>query len=338
MASVRSQVAALAGVGCAALAAATDPAPERWLPVEAAAGVDRAAEALAVDPGTGRIAVGGERGVAWGPLAGPLERVLSRGPVHDLVFERDGSLLAATEVGLYRIEAPDRVSEESVAIGDAARQVRGLAVSGDLVVAATSAGVFERVARDPSDWQRVAGLPFGEAQRVAITTGPHGERETWAAIDGALWSAGGEQGARRVTLPGAAEGEEGPIDLAVSIAGDLFAVLRRSLAVRSASGVWRIGRLVLPQARCRSGSGSSRAASGSRPMRGSSTPRSPRARGSAPRRRPETPRSQRLRARAMGSWSPPRRGCSAAPRCRRRRARHPRRGPRWRAHRTPIRP
>jgi hypothetical protein len=162
------------------------------------------------------------------------------------VFERGGALLAATEVGLFRIEAADRVSAESVGMGDAARQVRALAVSGDAVVAATGAGVFERMAGDPPLWRRVPGLPFGEARRVAIARRADGKPEVWAAIDAALWTASEEQGGRRLTLPGVAEGEEGPVDLAITASGDLVVVLRRSLAVRSAAGTWRVEPLVLP--------------------------------------------------------------------------------------------
>jgi hypothetical protein len=223
-----------------------EPAADRWLALDAPAGVDRAAEALALDARSGRIAVGGERGVAWGALGAPLERVLTRGPVHDLVFERDGALLAATEVGLFRIEAADRVSAERVGTGDAARQVRALAVADDAVVAATAAGVFERVSRDPSVWRRVPGLPFGEARRAAITQRADRKHEVWAAIDGALWTASEEQGARSVTLPGAARGEEGPVDLVSAPSGDLLVVLRRALAVRDSAGVWRVEPLVLP--------------------------------------------------------------------------------------------
>ncbi len=245
MASIRSRVAALA-VGMSGVAALAEPVAERWLPLEAPAGVDRAAEAVAVDPRSGRIAVGGERGVALGAPGAPLERVLARGPVHDLVFERDGALLAATEVGLFRIEAADRVRVERVGTGDAARQVRALAVSGNTVVAATGAGVFERITSEPSVWRRVPGLPFGEARRAAIVDRADGKPEVWAAIDGALWTASEEQGGRRVTLPGAAQGEEGPVDLASSASGELLVVLRRSLAVRSAAGTWRVEPLVLP--------------------------------------------------------------------------------------------
>jgi len=223
-----------------------EPPAERWLAFEAPAGIDRAAEALAIDARSGRLAVGGERGVALGALDAPLQRVLSRGPVHDLVFEGDGTLLAATEVGLYRIDAQGRASAEDIAAGEGARSVRALAVSGDALVAATAAGVFERVSREPTVWRRVPGLPFGEARRVALCTGPHGVREVWAAIDGALWSASAEQGARSVALPGAARGEQGPVDLATSASRDLFVVLHRSLAVRSAAGEWRVERLVLP--------------------------------------------------------------------------------------------
>jgi hypothetical protein len=162
------------------------------------------------------------------------------------VFERDGTLLAATEIGLYRIDVQGRASAEDVAAGEGARSVRALAVSGDAVVAATAAGVFERVSRDPARWRRVPGLPFGEARRVVLCPDARGASEVWSAIDDALWSASEEQGARRVALPGAASGEQGPIDLATSASGDLWVVLHRSLAVRSAAGEWRVERLVLP--------------------------------------------------------------------------------------------
>jgi hypothetical protein len=92
----------------------------------------------------------------------------------------------------------------------------------------------------------VPGLPFGEARRAAIVTRADGRYEVWAAIDGALWTASEEQGGRRVTLPGAASGEEGPIDLASTPSGDLFVVLRRALAVRSPAGAWRVEPLALP--------------------------------------------------------------------------------------------
>jgi len=243
----RPRTAALAVIVSALAAPAAKAGPaERWLPLEAPAGIDRAAEAVAIDPDAGRIAVGGERGVALGPLDGPLARVLSRGPVHDLVFEGDGTLLAATDVGLYRIAGPDRVSAVDIAMGEAVREVRALAVSGDAVIAATAGGVFERVSREPAVWRRVAGLPFGEARRVAIAADAHGRPEVWAAIDGALWSASAEQGARRVTLPGTAQGEEGPIDVASAASGELFVVMRRALAVRSTAGAWRTDPLVLP--------------------------------------------------------------------------------------------
>jgi hypothetical protein len=246
MHTLGTRIGALVAIAVGASAAlAAEPPPERWLAFEAPAGIDRAAEALAIDARTGRLAVGGERGVALGRLDGPLERVLSRGPVHDLVFERDGALLAATESGLYRIDAQGRSGAVDVAAGEGARSVRALAVSGEAVVAATAAGVFERISSEPAVWRRVPGLPFGEAKRVALTAGPRGS-EVWAAIDGALWSANAEQGARRVSLPGAAQGEDGPVDLAASASGDLYVVLRRSLAVRSGTGEWRVERLVLP--------------------------------------------------------------------------------------------
>ena len=247
MHSSRARISALVALLLAAPAGmcGAEPSAERWLPFEAPSGIDRAAEALAIDAHSSRLAVGGERGVALGPLDAPLQRVLSRGPVHDLVFERDGTLLAATENGLYRIDAQGRASAEDVGAGEGARSVRALAVSGDAAVAGTAAGVFERVSREPASWRRVPGFPFGEVRRVVLCAGARGPSEVWAAIDGALWSASAEQGARRMALPGAPQGE-GPVDLAVDAAGDLFVVMHRSLAVRSARGEWRVERLVLP--------------------------------------------------------------------------------------------
>ena len=130
--------------------------------------------------------------------------------------------------------------------GEAARSVRALAADADVGVAATAAGVFERAQGGaPGPWLRVSGLPFGEASRVALVRG-EGGLEVWAAIEGALWTASEEQGARRVSLPGAAQGETGPIDLVATHSGELIALLHRSLAVRSAAGEWRVERLVLP--------------------------------------------------------------------------------------------
>jgi len=242
------KLAAAAAAGLLATGASGEgPAGARWLRIDAPAGVDRAAEALAIDPGSGRLAVGGERGVAVGPLEGPLVRVLTRGPVRDLVFDGDGALLAATDIGLYRIEAPDLVRAERVGTGETARSVRALAAVAGRVVAATDAGVFERGAgAESAVWQRVPGLPFGEARRVAVVADGRGGTELWAAIDGALWSVSEEQGARRVSLPGAVQGEGGPVDLVSAASGELWVVLPRTIAIRSGAGEWRTERLVLP--------------------------------------------------------------------------------------------
>ena len=254
----------------------------------------------------------------WGAPGAPLERVLARGPVHDLVFERDGALLAATEVGLFRIEAADRVSVERVGTGDAARQVRALAVSGDAVVAATDAGVFERIAREPSVWRRVPGLPFGEARRAAIVA-PRGRqarglgRDRRRALDRERRAGRTARDAagRRAGRGGSDRSREQRRRAICS----WCCAARSRCAVPPARGA--SSRSCCRRARCRCGSPRTRAGSGSRPtpglLRGARARGSVAARGRAGRAAPRSPRS---RARAIGSWWPRRRDCCDARRCR----------------------
>jgi hypothetical protein len=231
--------------GIAAGAIHAEPVGGRWTRLGAPAGIDRAA-ALALDDVGERLAVGGERGVAWGPVSGPLERVLSRGPVSDLAFLPDGALLAGTDAGLYRIEGPGEVVAERIGTGEKAREVRDLDAAGGRVVAATAAGVFARTEDTSVAWRRVSELPFGEASRVALLPDSAGGASFWAVIDGALWTASPGRQGQRIALPNAAQGEAGVLALARGADGALFVVLPRSIAVREASGKWRTERLVLP--------------------------------------------------------------------------------------------
>src|SRR5262249_25107380 len=82
-------------VGAADLDEAGAPAPVAWRR-EAELPRAEGATALAIDPLSGRVAVGDATGVLVVQAGGRLERVLRRGPVHDLAFLPGGGLLAAT--------------------------------------------------------------------------------------------------------------------------------------------------------------------------------------------------------------------------------------------------
>jgi hypothetical protein len=94
-------------------------------------------------------------------------------------------------------------------------------------------------------WRRVPGLPFGEAKRVALVADRSGQREVWAAIDGALWSAGASSGARRVTLPNVAAGEGADRSRGRGV-GRAVRGAAPLARVRTAVGEWRSVPLVLP--------------------------------------------------------------------------------------------
>ena len=182
-----------------------------------------------------------------GALDAPLERVLTRGPVHDLVFERDGTLLAATEVGLY----PDRVGRSrrcrARRHGRSRAPVRALAVSGERSSRRPAAGVFERVAARALAVAARAGpaVRRGAARRDrrrARTASPRsGPRSTARSGPRAKSRAGG---ACRCRAPRRARRVRSISRRRAS--GELLVVLRRSLAVRSAAGEWRVEPLVLP--------------------------------------------------------------------------------------------
>lgn len=253
-AALLALLASAGGPAPAAPAASPSPpapaaqAAVRWERLRAPAGVERAT-ALALDASRGRLAVGGERGVAVGPVDGPLVRVLARGPVRALAFVPDGALLAATGAGLFRVDGPARVTALRVAPGEAARSVNDLAVGAGLVAAATDAGVY--LSSDTRAWRRATGLPFGRpATRVAIEGRTDDGALVWAAIDGQpwRWRVGETDGARRIPLPRAVLGESGVVDLTTDLAGADVVVLAEDgiAALDRATGRWRDERPVLP--------------------------------------------------------------------------------------------
>lgn len=241
----------------------------RWerLPLAAA---ENAPTAVARDASGTRLAVAIDGGVLAGPIEGPLERVLRRGPVHDVAFAADGSLLAATGAGLYRIGVDGTVARERVGTGET-RAARRLAILGELAAVATAGGVFGSTGE--GRWERLVGLPPREATTVALRA-VGGTREVWSVIDGQLWvtslrvtplqgTAAGATAARpegpagvalvsgpsrRLRIPLVAR-EDGPVDVVFGLTGDASTAVLfpTALAVRDeADASWRILRPTLP--------------------------------------------------------------------------------------------
>ncbi len=218
-----------------------------------------AVTALAIAPQGGSLAVGDARGLRFVSQAGgDLRRVLYRGPVHDIAFlpagfPAQGTLLAATEVGLYRIDADGQADLLAPAPGADARVVYRIAVSPAAVVVATGAGAFLSV--DVRHWQRLSPqLPFGAATSVALREHAGG-LECFAVVEGRLWRirlawAGERWVAEQVVremLPLTPEGG-GPVDLVFGVGGaETVAVLPTAFAARDAAGEpWRVLRPALP--------------------------------------------------------------------------------------------
>jgi len=249
----RLAAGALAALGLVRAAAATAQLPALdWSPVVAPVRGGEIA-ALAFDATRGTLAIGDVRGALVGPLAGPFERRLRRGPVRDLVFLDGDALLAASARGLFLIEAGGSVSEVSPGPGPAARAATRLAVAGGWIAVATDDGVF--FSRDARRWQSATnGFPAGAASALALRARA-GALECWAIVAGEPWSAlldpAGERlvarETRRQTLSfGAAAG--GPVDLAFERGGaDVVMVYASAFALREGPGDdWRVLRLELP--------------------------------------------------------------------------------------------
>jgi hypothetical protein len=257
------QGARLGAVAVATLAAApAAPAVQterlEWRRLAAGAHGE-AVTALAIDPQGGKLAVGDARGLRFVSQAGgDLRRLLHRGPVHDIAFLPAGfaaqaALLAATEVGLYRVDADGRADLLAPAPGAGGRVAHRIAVSSVAVAVATEAGAFLSV--DARHWRRPSPqLPLGPATGVALRERAGG-LECFAIVEGRLWlvrlartgkSWVAEQVVRE-TLPLAQEGE-GPVDLVFGVGGaETVVVLPTAFATRDAIGEpWRVLRPTLP--------------------------------------------------------------------------------------------
>ena len=209
--------------------------------------------ALAVEPGTGRLAVGDERGVWIGRSGREFRRVLHRGPVLDLAFLSEGALLAATARGSYRIDGDLGNVQIALGPGDRARAVRRIAAIPGLTALATDDGIF--VSRDARAWQRLTGaLPRGAVTAVAL----HRRGEfvaCWGVFDGAPWrvdlrpGAGGlgAAAAARETIPFAVQGG-GAVDIVTGLPdAALVVVFPRVLAVRREDAVGDRWEILQPQ-------------------------------------------------------------------------------------------
>jgi hypothetical protein len=200
--TARSLLAALAifFAGASTADSAPSPAPDAlasrepwlvWQPV--ADGLrGRRVGALALEPGSERLAIGDDQGVRLGGAGAPMRRVLHRGPVRDVAFVPGGGLLAATESGLYRIDASGPVGPIAPGPGPSARFVHRVAVLPDpagrtpsVFAAASEGGLY--VSLDGRSWQRLSGTqPTAPARAVALRR-VGGIVECWAVIGGQPW-------------------------------------------------------------------------------------------------------------------------------------------------------
>jgi hypothetical protein len=219
----------------------------RWQRSALFPGLDEAS-AVAFDPATGRLAVGDAQGV-WLSAGEPATaRVLRRGPVHDLAFSPDAGLYAATDRGLYHLDATGEVRERSLGAG--ARVVRRVLVTPELVLAATEGGAF--FSRDGWSWARLdAGLSAGAVEALAVRRLP-GAAHLWLIVDGSVQRATlkGEAGRLAVEevvrVPLAAGRGRDALDLSTSIPGAEVAVLGRWGLSLYKDGSWERFRPAFP--------------------------------------------------------------------------------------------
>ncbi|MBW2269373.1 MAG: hypothetical protein JRH16_12430 [Deltaproteobacteria bacterium] len=210
--------------------------------------------ALAFDPGSGRLAVGDARGLVIGTPGEALRRVPLRGPVRDVAFVAGAAswLLAATDAGLFRIDAGASLRAIALAPGHAAREVVRIATQSGAVALATAGGVF--VSSEGTVWQRASRRwPSDAASAVALRASASGF-DCWAIVAGRVWSVelhavgGGfrEADARQLVLPDAPTGN-GPVDVAFDIGGaDAVVLFADALAVRAErESEWRVLRPTL---------------------------------------------------------------------------------------------
>jgi hypothetical protein len=207
------------------------------------------ASALAFDPDTGRLAVGDEQGVWLSGGAPASARVLRRGPVRDLAFSRDAGLYAATDRGLFHLDAVGKVSGRSLGAG--ARAVRRILVTPEFVLAGTSSGAF--FSSDGWSWVRLdAGLPAGAVDALAVRPLPDGA-ELWMIVEGAVQRATLHTGAGRLVVEDTAPvsisdggGRRDAVDLSTSLPGAEVAVLSRWGLSIYREGSWESFRPALP--------------------------------------------------------------------------------------------
>lgn len=245
--------AAQLGVLCAVCSlAATDARSRVWQPVGVGHRGD-AIRALSFDGATGRLAVGGPRGVRVGVPSESFRQVLHRGPVRDLVFAPSGRLLAATPHGVFEIDGQGRVFPRVPAPGGAARDVHRVRVVDGVVAVATGAGVF--VSQDVRHWKRAStGWPLETARTVSLRSTKDGV-ECWAVVDGRLWSVQlrarpegiTDRHPRRHAIPADID-PRGPVDIVLGLPDfDVVTVLPSEFVVRDAgSQTWRSVRPGLP--------------------------------------------------------------------------------------------
>jgi hypothetical protein len=205
--------------------------------------------ALAFDPHTGRLAVGDEQGVWLSDGKPAAARVLHRGPVRDLAFSPDAGLYAATERGLYHLDAAGGVSKRSMGSGTGA--VHRVLVTPGLVLAAAEGGAF--FSRAGWTWSRLdAGLSAGAVGALAVRPLPDGV-DLWLVVEGALRRAALRTAGGRVAVDDAVEvpiagggGRRDALDLSTSVPGADLAVLTRSGLSLYREGSWESFRPAFP--------------------------------------------------------------------------------------------
>ena len=207
------------------------------------------ASALAFDPKTDRLAVGDEAGVWFAEGTSGATRVLRRGPVRDLAFSSDTGLYAATDRGLFYIDAVGDVSRQS--LGTGAGAVRRILVHPEFILVGTDGGAF--FSRDGRLWVPLnAGLPRGAVDAFAVRPLPDGT-DLWLIIEGSVHRAtlrtrDGRfvlEKVARVSVAGA-RGRRDAVDLATSIPGAEVAVLTRRGLLLYGGGSWESLRPGLP--------------------------------------------------------------------------------------------
>lgn len=201
--------------------------------------------AVAYHAPSATLAAGDERGVVLRRGDAAPRRVRTRGSVRDLLFDAQGTLWAATDDGLWRIDAEGRLEDRSPQAGEEARRVLRVSALGESLAVATGGGVYWTVGGDR--WERVDGeAESGVPTAVALA------REGRMLV---LWI-GGEQGLVRVELAGEERVErialpsvgEVILDVAPGLAGARAVALgERALFVQaSAEAPWTTKRPAWP--------------------------------------------------------------------------------------------